>query len=83
MLAMLKSNPHVLGLVEYGSSTYESIADEKGDYDLFVILKDKVHDVESLHFHVATIPVDLNIRSIQEIQNLKYTSAGVTLPRAS
>ena len=46
MLGMLKSNPCVLGLVEYGSSTYESIKDQKGDYDLFVILKDEVHDVE-------------------------------------
>lgn len=71
MLAVLKSNPNVLGLVEYGSS-HESILEKTGDYDLFVVLEDKAYDVESLHFHIATIPVDLNIRSLQEIQDLRY-----------
>ena len=67
MLAILKSNPNTLGLVEYGSP-HESDNYETGDYDLFVILQDRAHDVESLHFYIKTIPVDLNIRSLQEIQ---------------
>ena len=63
MLAVLKSNPNTLGLVEYGS---QHVSDDyrTGDYDLFVILHDKVHDIASLHFYIKTIPVDLNIRSL-------------------
>ena len=72
MLSLLKSNSNVLGLVEYGSSSHEFVKEEMGDYDLFVMLKDKTDYIESLHFRISAIPVDLNIRSIQEIQKLKY-----------
>jgi hypothetical protein len=71
MLAILKSNPNVLGLVEYGSP-HESDNYETGDYDLFVILQDKANDVESLHFYIKTISVDLNVRSLHEIQGARY-----------
>lgn len=71
MLAILKSTPNTLGLVEYGSP-HKSDNYETGDYDLLLILQDKVYDVESLHFYIKTIPVDLNVRSLQEIQDLEF-----------
>lgn len=72
MLTILKSNPNVLGLVEYGSS-HESDNYSIGDYDLFVILKDKDDDVEGLHFYLSGAPVDLNIRTLKELRDLKLT----------
>ena len=71
MLAFLKSNPNVLGLVEYGSS-HKTDSYSQGDYDLFVILQKKDHNVESLHFYVSRTPIDLNIRTLKEIQDLKF-----------
>lgn len=71
MLSMLKSNPSVLGLIEYGSAQV-SDAGTKGDYDLFVVLNTKVENIESLHFFVGDIPVDLNIRSLHELQKAYY-----------
>jgi len=70
MLTILESNPNVLGLVEYGSA-YEPALEKAVDYDLFAVLENKAYDVESLHFRVAGIPVDLNIRSLKEIQDLR------------
>ena len=71
MLITLKSNPNVLGLVEYGSPhKLDNYA--TGDYDLFVILENKDYDVESLHFYINKIPVDLNIRILQELQSMKF-----------
>ena len=74
MLAILKSNPNTLGLVEYGSP-HKSDNYETGDYDLYVILQDKAHNIESLHFYIKTIPVDLNVRSLQEIQGLEFVKS--------
>lgn len=69
MVQTLKSNPHVLGLIEYGSPKDNYAT---GDYDLFAILKSKDSKVESLHFYVNEIPVDLNLRTLAEIRNLKF-----------
>ena len=71
MLTILKSNPNVLGLVEHGSP-HKSDNYVTGDYDLFVILQNKDHDVESLHFYISNIPIDLNIKTLREIQKLKF-----------
>ncbi len=71
MLAIIKSNPNTLGLVEYGSSD-ESDNYETGDYDLYVILRGKAHDVESLHFYIGATPVDLNLRSLQEVRSMPF-----------
>jgi len=70
MISILKKNPQVLGLVEYGNLHLEDNF-ATGDYDLFVVLKDNDLSVESLHFYTNDIPVDLNIRTLQEIGKLK------------
>ncbi|MCU0653012.1 MAG: hypothetical protein MUD10_02025 [Candidatus Pacebacteria bacterium] len=71
MLIALKSNKNVLGLLEYGSSRQH---DDflTGDYDLFVILRTKDSDIESLHFYINGIPVDFNIKTLGEIKKLKF-----------
>ena len=71
MLLALESNKEVLGLIEYGSPRrHDDLL--TGDYDLFVILKTKDSDIESLHFYINKIPVDLNIRTFEEIEKLKF-----------
>ncbi len=69
MIALLVAHPEVLGLMEYGCARHD---DERihGDYDLFVVLKHKDPQVESLHFYVDGVPVDLNLRSLDEISSL-------------
>ena len=59
----LSNNPKVVGLIEYGSAKLNA-EEILGDYDLVVVVKERDPDVESLHFHVDGIPVDLNIRSL-------------------
>lgn len=71
MLRTLKSNPSVLGLVEYGSP-HKQDDYATGDYDLFIVLKTKDDDIESLHFYINNIPIDLNIRTLDEIKKLKF-----------
>ena len=70
MLLLLKSNPNVLGLMEYGSS-YKREHHKVGDYDLLVFLRSKDNDVESLHFYVSDTPIDLNVRTLKEIRELE------------
>lgn len=70
MLSILKSNPNVLGLMEYGSSDGTQ-NHQAGDYDLFVFLKGKDNDVESLHFYVRGTSIDLNLRTLKEITGLE------------
>ena len=69
MIALLVSHPEVLGLMEYGSARHD---DESihGDYDLFVVVKHRHPQVESLHFYVDGVPVDLNLRTLDEIRDL-------------
>lgn len=71
MILVLESNKDVLGLIEYGSP-HKHDDFLTGDYDLFVILKTKDSDIESLHFYINNIPVDLNIRTPEEIKKLKF-----------
>ena len=66
MVDVLRRNPAVVGLVEYGSATYLDGPIE-GDYDLVAITDLRVSGVESLHFYVEGTPVDLNIRTLQQI----------------
>jgi hypothetical protein len=72
MLRRLQAHPEVAGLVEYGAarSTDSNIF---GDYDLFVVLEERVPAVRSLHFRLGAVPVDLNVTSLEEL---------ATLPRA-
>ena len=66
LVARLKANPNVLGLIEYGSARYQQ---ERilGDYDLIVVLRERPAGVESLHFRFDGLIVDLNITSPADI----------------
>jgi len=68
MVSALINNPEVVGLIEYGSARRH---DEEihGDYDLIVVVEERDPEVESLHFHVRGVPVDLNIRSLDDIRD--------------
>ena len=67
MVDVLRKNPLVLGLAEYGSA---SCSDERieGDYDLVAFTEAGAPDVESLHFYVQGTPVDLNMRGLEQIR---------------
>ena len=69
MVDALRSNPEVLGLIEYGSAKY---GDERidGDYDLIVVLRQRDPEVESMHFYIGGMPVDLNTRSLEDIHDM-------------
>jgi len=73
MTETLKSNPEILALIEYGNPHNDDNY-KTGDYDLFAVLKTKHSDVESLHFYVDKTPVDLNIRTLKEIKELKFVT---------
>lgn len=64
LVETLRQHPQVVGLVEYGSAHYVNDFGA-GDYDLFVIHDEIQTDVESLHFYVDDVPVDLNLRSLR------------------
>ena len=70
MVQALSDSPLVLGLIEYGSSSATD-AEVIGDYDLIVVLNHEYPNVESLHFYVDGNPVDLNLRSLDEIRTMK------------
>ena len=70
MVQTLSESPLVLGLVEYGSTSVTD-AEVIAEYDLIVVLKHKHPNLESLHFYVDGIPVDLNLRSLDEIRTMQ------------
>lgn len=66
LITRLSQNTNVLGILRYGSSdAFEGKAG--GDVDLFVIVKKRPAEVESLHFHVGHTPVDLNLRTLADL----------------
>ncbi len=65
LIEKLVSNPGVVGLIEYGSACHQDV-NILGDYDLFAVLKQRDPDVESLHFYVGSIPVDLGLKTLDD-----------------
>jgi len=83
LVARLKRNPRVLGIVRYGRRR----ADETrpgGDFDLVVIVTERPREVESIHFDVGAIPVDLSVRTVDDLLRATPLSAMVAplLPAA-
>lgn len=66
LVQRLRATPAVLGLVEFGSREINS-EEPSGDYDIFVIVDKPPTEIKVLHFFVNGLPVDLNVRSIDEI----------------
>jgi len=77
MIEILRNSPVVVGLAEYGSA---SSLDHRidGDYDLIVIVDMHLTDVESLHFYVDDTPIDLNIRTIDQIHAMDQADGSTT-----
>ena len=69
MVEVLRGSPRVVGLAEYGSASH---TDEviHGDYELIVVPDAGFPDIESLHFHVGETPVDLNVRTLEQIAGM-------------
>ena len=74
MIRVLESNLRVIGLIEYGSSVRGDTT-EAGDYDLFVVLDERPFGVESLHFYVSRVPVDLNLITVSELKELEESDS--------
>jgi hypothetical protein len=66
LVDQLKRNPRVLGIVRYGRRSPVDLL-PGGDFDLFVFVEERLHDVESIHFHCGGIPVDLSLRTIEDL----------------
>jgi len=66
MIELLRANAAVVGLAEYGSASYTD-SRIHGDYDLIVIIDPGIPSIESLHFYVGDTPVDLNLRTLEQI----------------
>lgn len=66
LIDRLKESHRVIGIVRYGSRIPEYMS-LGGDFDLFVFLGDNSLDIESLHFFIEDIPVDINLRTLQDL----------------
>lgn len=67
--ATLQQHPDVLGLVEYGSD-HRIDNYRTGDLDLYVVLRTEP-PIDSLHFYVAGVPVDLGLITLDAIRALR------------
>lgn len=73
LIDRLKKSPKVIGIVRYGSRTPEDMS-LGGDFDLSVFLEDNSLEIESLHFYIDYIPVDINLRTIEDLNLSKPMS---------
>jgi len=69
LIDRLTKNPRIVGLVEYGSACAGD-PEIHGDYDLIAVLVSRDPAVESVHFRIGDVPVDLNLRTLEEIGRL-------------
>ena len=67
LIARLERNPRVVGIVRYGSRRPDDVS-PGGDFDLFVFVEERPSDVESIHFYVGDIPVDLSLRTMDDLR---------------
>jgi len=66
LFSRLKENPLVLGVLRYGRRRLDD-ATPGGDFDLVVFVKNRPKDLESIHFHCGEIPVDLSLRTLDDL----------------
>ena len=67
MIINLKNNPSVVGVARYGNRHHTDMS-PGGDFDLFVFVKERPPEIESIHFHVRDIPIDLNLRALSDLE---------------
>jgi predicted nucleotidyltransferase len=73
LIDRLKESSAVIGIVRYGSRLPEDMS-SGGDFDLFVFLGTSSLDLESLHFYIDDIPVDINLRTLKDLDLSKPIS---------
>jgi len=66
LIDRLRESPRVIGILRYGSRPPEDMS-SGGDFDIFVFLGDNSLDLESLHFYIKNIPVDINLRTFGDL----------------
>lgn len=66
LVGRLASHPAVLGIVRYGGRSLDDSGG--GDFDVFLLVDDRPPELESIHFRVAGVPVDLNVRTWADLQ---------------
>ena len=66
LIERLQSNSEVVGLVRYGSRTLHDTT-PGGDLDLFVVVRSREPQLESIHFDWDGLPVDLGLRTLEDL----------------
>ncbi|MCL2501147.1 MAG: hypothetical protein FWE90_12555 [Defluviitaleaceae bacterium] len=65
-ISLLKQNNEVVGILEYGGRSYKDMS-RGGDYDLTIITRTCIAEsIGGFHFHIASIPIDCMIKSIND-----------------
>jgi hypothetical protein len=67
LIRRLRANPAVLGIARYGGRAAGD-TEPGGDFDIFVIVRERPSDLESVHFHCGGIPVDMNVRDLADLR---------------
>lgn len=67
LIRRLRASPQVVGIARYGGRPAEDTA-PGGDFDLFVVVRERPADLESVHFHCGGIPVDMNVRTLDDLR---------------
>lgn len=67
LLARLMARPTVVGIVRYGGRPVDAVG-AGGDLDLFVLVDERPPALESVHFHVGALPVDLSVRTWADLE---------------
>ena len=75
----LAQHPDVIGLIGYGGD-HRSENFAVGDIDLFVVTQSWQPEVESLHFTVAEVPIDLGLITLAALRDLEPAFGFPQLP---
>ena len=71
LISHLSKNDKIVGIVEYGTRQMNDMSNG-GDYDLSIFIDGFVStNINGVHFHIASIPVDCMILDITEIEKDK------------
>ncbi|GGH78035.1 putative nucleotidyltransferase [Pullulanibacillus pueri] len=63
----LIQNPNVIGIIRYGSRKLDDLS-PGGDFDIVVISNMRPKGLESIHFDVGDIPIDLSLRRLEDLR---------------
>jgi hypothetical protein len=71
LISHLSKNDKIIGIVEYGTRKVNEMS-MGGDYDISIFLeRDISNNINGVHFHIDSIPVDCMILSITELEKDK------------